>query len=131
MSDDKHKDIITRLKAEHDVRRANMPKCARCGNQTEGQGKAGLCKTCAVHFANAKRMNAGKSPWSPGAHNGPIPLEVADRLYQAAHKDRITLPRIAWLRRPAPDASPVPRSALISPQSGATLIGSAKSRRRI
>jgi hypothetical protein len=43
----------------------------------------------------------------------------------------VSLASVAWLRRPAPDASPVPRSALISPQSGATLIGSAKSRRRI
>ena len=76
-----------------------------------------------------KRLARGT--WRYGKWGSNVSLEQADKEYQTAHKDRITLPRVAWLRRPAPEASPVPRSALISPQSGATLIGSAKSRRRI
>ena len=84
-----------------------------------------MCQACTVHFNGLKRAEANK------LYKPAMTLEVADRLYQTAHKDRVTLPRVAWLRRPAPEASSVPRSALISPQSGATLIGSAKSRRRI
>jgi NMD protein affecting ribosome stability and mRNA decay len=38
-----------------------MTACPRCGAETAGKSKTGLCQLCAVHFANLKRPERFKT----------------------------------------------------------------------